>query len=88
MVAMEGLFGECSNRDLKKLEKEPCEYQGDALQAERRASAESWGGVRLAWNFQVTACGSVFLEQSEQGKGWQMMSQRANLGPNHLRLCR
>lgn len=81
MVAIEGLSGEFLNGDLKKRGKESCDSQGNAVQAEGRASAESWV-------FPSIACGALFLEQCEQGKGWQMTSERANLGPDHLGPCR
>lgn len=36
-------------------------------QCRRRAGAEPWGGASLARYLQVTACGFLFPEQSEQG---------------------
>ena len=50
IVATEGRpSGEYLNKDLKKRGREPCEYQGNAWQAARRASAESWGGMCFVW---------------------------------------
>ena len=45
MVATEGPSVEYLHTDLRK----PCEYQGNAWEAERIAIAESWGGMCFVW---------------------------------------